>query len=204
MCFIRLSQSRGFMMVLPVYLISAFLLLVAAFVIFRIFVRSDYRRKGRLTPFSSFLETLIFFLWGTFTWIDLPSGWPPSDISPLLSVTGWILIIVGLVTLFITMAGFGLRRSPGQEVNVLKQSGFYRLSRNPQTVACALAVIGYAMLWPSWHTLGWVVLYAAIAHMMVLTEEEHLRNIFGDEYGHYCACVPRYLGVRKRSNKTTA
>lgn len=85
-----------------------------------------------------------------------------SDVSPVLSVTGWILIIVGLASLFITMAGFGLRRSLGQEVNVLKQSGFYRLSRNPQIVASALAVIGYAMLWPSWHTLGWVVLYGAV------------------------------------------
>lgn len=181
-------------MVLPVYLILAFLLLVAAFATFRIFVRRDYRRKGRLTWLSTFLETLIFFLWGTFTWLDLPPGWPPSDVSPVLSVTGWTLIIVGLVTLFITMAGFGLRRSLGQEVNVLKQSGLYRLSRNPQTVACALAVIGYAMLWPSWHTVGWMVLFGAIAHMMVLTEEEHLRNVYGDEYVQYCERVPRYIG----------
>jgi len=184
-------------MVLPVYLILAFLLLVTAFVIFRIFVRRDYRREGRLTPLAAFLEALIFFLWGTFTWLDLPPGWPPSEVNPLFSVTGWTLIIVGLATLFITMAGFGLRRSLGQEMNVLKQSGPYRLSRNPQTMACALAVIGYAMLWPSWHTLGWVVLYGAIAHMMILTEEEHLRNVHGEEYVRYCERVPRYLGWRK-------
>lgn len=48
-------------MQLFLYLISAVLLVVGALVVFRICVRRDYRRKGRLTPFSGFLELLI---WG--------------------------------------------------------------------------------------------------------------------------------------------
>jgi len=28
---------------------------------------------------------------------------------------------------------------------------------------------------------------------VVLTEEEHLRNIYGEEYVQYCKQVPRYL-----------
>ena len=67
------------------------------------------------------------------------------------------------------------------------------MTRNPQIVGSALIVIGYAMYWPSWHSLGWVILYAAICHMMVLTEEEHLRRTFAEEYVRYCECVPRYL-----------
>jgi protein-S-isoprenylcysteine O-methyltransferase Ste14 len=28
---------------------------------------------------------------------------------------------------------------------------------------------------------------------MVLTEEEHLRDVFGDEYARYCERVTRYI-----------
>jgi len=101
--------------------------------------------------------------------------------------------------LIIGMAKLGFRRSNGLEVNVLKQTGLYRLSRNPQILACSLAVVGYALFWPTWHTLGWIVIFMIIVHLMVLTEEENLRKAFGDEYLKYCQRVPRYIGIpRKR------
>lgn len=56
-----------------------------------------------------------------------------------------------------------------------------------------MMVIGVAILWPSWYALGWVILAAGF-HMMVLTEEENLRNVYGEEYTQYCKRVPRYLG----------
>ena len=181
-------------MTLPIYLILASLLLVGAYTTFRIVVRRDYQRKGRLTLLSSTLETAIFFLWGVFTWIDLPPGWPPQETAPLLKYLGWFLIVTGLTTLALIIAWFGLRRAFGREVNELKRTGVYRYSRNPQVLVCGLAVMGYVLLWPSWHTLGWFILYALIAHMMVLTEEEHLGDIFGDEYAQYRRQVPRYFG----------
>jgi len=181
-------------MTLTVYLISAFLLLVAAFVFFRFFGRRDYRRKGRLTLFSLLVETLIFFLWGGFPYIYGPSDWPAVQVGPILEAMGWISLAGGLGIMFTAMAGLGLRRALGQESKVLKQTGFYRVSRNPQIVGCALYGIGFALLWPSWYALGWVILFAAMAHMMVLTEEEHLRHVHGEEYVRYCARVPRYLG----------
>jgi len=63
-------------MKLLVYLILALLLLVAAFATFRIFVRRDYRRLGRLTLFSALLETFIFLCHGLLTLTYLPSDWP--------------------------------------------------------------------------------------------------------------------------------
>jgi len=56
-----------------------------------------------------------------------------------------------------------------------------------------MMVIGVAVLWPSWYALGWVLL-AAVFHIMVLTEEENLRNVYGEEYTQYCKRVPRYIG----------
>jgi len=196
-------------MVLTVYLFSAFLLLVASFVIFRIFVRRDYQRKGRLTLRSTTLESLIWGPYFGFPYIYNPSSWPAfwlpdRDLNPLLRYVGIVLIVVGLALGFIAMASLGFRRSFGQEVNVLKQTGLYGLTRNPQIVLFSPLIFGIALRWPSWYALGWVVLFAAMAHMMVLTEEEHLRDIFGQEYVRYCQRVPRYIGVSRRVSNADA
>jgi protein-S-isoprenylcysteine O-methyltransferase Ste14 len=56
-------------------------------------------------------------------------------------------------------------------------------------------VIGSAIQWPSWYALGWVLLYGAIAHMMVLTEEGHLLDVHGADYESYRKRVPRCFGL---------
>jgi len=180
----------------PIYIVSAVGLMAFALIVFRIFVRRSYRRRGRLTWLTSLLEFLVFFLLGTFTWLDLPRGWPPEDVHPVLRIMGWLCIAIGLAAMIIVIFWFGWLRAMGREVDELIQFGPYRISRNPQIVACFIAVFGYALLWPSGHTLGWVIIFLAIAHMMVLTEEEHLRDTFGEKYARYSARVPRYVGLR--------
>jgi protein-S-isoprenylcysteine O-methyltransferase Ste14 len=176
---------------------------VGAFAVFRIFVRHDYERKGRLTPFSSLLELLICFCYFFFPYIYAPSCWAelwscPTPIGPVPRTMGLTSVVVGAAIAFPAMVWLGLRRSVGQEPRVLKETGFYRVTRNPQVMGGALMVIGVAALWPSWYALGWVVLYAVIFHMMVLTEEEHLRTTHGEEYKRYCERVPRYVGFPRR------
>jgi protein-S-isoprenylcysteine O-methyltransferase Ste14 len=56
---------------------------------------------------------------------------------------------------------------------------------------------GFVVLWPSGYALGWFFLFAILMHMMILTEEEHLQRIHGEEYVQYCKQVPRYLGFRR-------
>jgi protein-S-isoprenylcysteine O-methyltransferase Ste14 len=194
------------MMQLFVYLISAFLLVVAAFVIFRIFVRRDYQQKGRLTWFSSFLELLIWGLYMSFPYIYNPPVWVRfwSDhvpVSTLLRMMGVVCIISGLVLAFITMFWFGLRRAFGLEVNELIQAGPYRVTRNPQIVGGFLLVVGSAVLWPSWYAIGWVILYLAISHLMITTEEEHLHQVYGEAYRQFCQQTPRYLGFPRRRSE---
>ncbi len=188
------------MLSLAVYLALATALVGLSFVVFRKFVRQDYLRVGRLSTRSALLETAVFVLWGVFTWIDLPAEWPSPWIDPLLRSLALVLILIGLLGLFVTMASFGLRRALGQQVDELKQLGLYARSRNPQILLCGLAVVGYSLLWPSWHTAGWVLLYAILAHLMVVTEEEHLRAKFGADYDDYCRRVPRYLSFGRRSD----
>jgi len=179
------------------YLAVALLYVAAALVIFRVFVRRDYLRRGKLSLPSVILEWVIFCSWGVFTWVDLPARFPPADVGVLPRVLGYAALVIGMSGLVAGIAYLGFRRSSGLEVNILQQSGPYRFTRNPQVVACTLAVVGYALLWPSWHTLGWVALYAVAVHTMVLTEEEHLQHIHGEAFARYRARVPRYLGYRR-------
>ena len=181
-----------------IYFLAAFCLISGNFIVFRGLVRREYQRKGRLTPVSGFLETLVFILFMAFPYIYNPPEWPwtwSPDICPPLRITGLAVLIIGAAIAFPAMVWLGMCRSFGQEVNVLRTTSFYRFTRNPQIVGGALLVIGDAMLWPSGYALGWIVLYAIFAHTMVLTEEEHMGKIYGERYMLYCKKIPRYLGI---------
>jgi protein-S-isoprenylcysteine O-methyltransferase Ste14 len=183
--------------VLAIYLTSAFFLFLAAIFVFRVQVRRDYLQRGKLTPISIFMETLIFFLLGGFPYVYGIQGWPEAKVGLILEIIGWTLLVVGLLVIAIGMVQLGSRSIFGQGSQNLKQNGVYSFSRNPQILGCWLYVIGFAVLWPSWYTLGWACLFAMVAHMMVLTEEEYLERIFGEEYLEYCVRVPRYLKLSR-------
>ncbi len=44
-----------------------------------------------------------------------------------------------------------------------------------------------------------VILLVVLIQMMILSEEEHLRDVFGEQYTSYCGRVPRYLGFPKKA-----
>jgi protein-S-isoprenylcysteine O-methyltransferase Ste14 len=180
-------------MELAAYLGSAFLVLIATVVILRLIVRRDYLRRGRLTPFSAASEWLLALIWVAFSYYYLPADWPAIHVELLLQVAGWLFIALGVLTLLISLAWLGLRRAHGLQNDVLMQSGPYRLSRNPQIVGFSLGMIGFVMIWPSWHMLVSLLLLALFVHLMVLTEEEHLLARHGDEYWRYCERAPRYI-----------
>ena len=180
---------------LAVKLIAALLLLLAAFVTFRIFVRRDYRKRGRLSLFSSFLQLLLFFLHGLSAYVYVGSSQVDGD-SPFF-ILAIILMVTGVALLAFVMITLGMGDVVGLKVAGLKTSGPYRHTRNPQIITGSFFYIGYAILWPSWTGLVWVGLFWIMLHIMVLTEEEHLRRAFGEEYKHYYQKTPRYLGFRK-------
>ena len=91
------------------------------------------------------------------------------------------------------MAWFGRGKAFGLKIEGITSQGPYKVSRNPQILGGYLLVIGTAVQRPSLYALGWVLMYALIAHWMIITEEEHLSRQFGEEYQRYCSEVPRYL-----------
>jgi protein-S-isoprenylcysteine O-methyltransferase Ste14 len=176
-----------------IYLGAAAALLVAAWLAFAVLGRRDFQRRRRPSAFTLVFQAAIFFCWGGFPMIYGIVDWPAVGHGPLLAGIGWFILILGLALMAVAMARLGLRRSfglPGEEVEL---NGLYHLCRNPQIVGCGLYGLGFAILWPSWYAAGWLLLYAAIAHLMVRTEEENLSQRYSDAYVEYCRQVPRYI-----------
>lgn len=187
------------------YAVSVLIFVIATYLVFRIVVRRDYLRKGRLTPLSSFLELLIWGLYISFPYLYNPTEWAwfwsaAAPVGEPLRTFAIFFIVIGLVSAFGTMFWFDLRRALGMQVDRLVQNGPYRFTRNPQLVGFLLVVIGSFMLWPSWYALGWAALYGYLAHSMVVTEEEHLLDVYGQEFERYCEQVPRYIGIPRSSH----
>jgi len=109
-----------------------------------------------------------------------------------------LLVCIGIIGSFGTMAWFGIKRAFGMSVDGLKKAGPYKISRNPQILGGYLLVIGTSLQWPSLYMFGWILMYAIIAHWMILSEESHLLQIFGEEYKVFCSEVPRYLLPKKK------
>lgn len=73
-------------------------------------------------------------------------------------------------------------------------SGPYSHVRNPMYFGRFFVGLGFfVMTWNPYLIVGYVVLYAAYAHMRVNREEDRLKEIFAPNYQHYCGEVRRWL-----------
>ena len=182
-----------------IYLLSLFVLFDISILVLRVIVRKDYMRRGTLSIRSAFLQALVFFVYGGFPSIYLPDDWPVSQVNLPLRVIGLASLFIGLVIMFIGIYRLGIIRSLGMQSDELKKSSYYQVTRNPQVLGCVLYIIGFIILWPSWYAVGWGLSLLVILHVMVLTEEEHLRNLHGQDYELYRNNVHRYLGYPNKS-----
>ena len=179
-------------------LFFAILLLLFAFIAFRHIVRRDYLTRGKLSAFASMLQLLVFCGYFFFPYLLNPPEWAyfwrlSRSEARYSQLIGFVIICLGFLVAFGTMAWFGIGKAFGLNVSGLTNQGPYNFSRNPQILGGYLLVFGTAIQWISLYSLGWVALYAIIAHWMVITEEEHLSQVYGEEYEQYCSKVPRYL-----------
>ena len=185
---------------------SAVLFLLFAYIVFRRIVRREYREKGRLGPWASFAQFLVFAGYFAFPYLFNPPHWPwfwqlNDESTQLFQIAGIILIILGMAIAFGTMIWFGIRRAFGLHVEGIIQQGPYKFSRNPQMLGGYLLVLGVFLQWPSAYMVGWVLMFALIGHWMIITEEEQLARAFGQEYESYCQEVPRYLRLGRRQSE---
>lgn len=183
-----------------VYWIGVVITLLAAYLVFRIFVRRDYLQHGKLGPLAVTLEFVIFALHANVIYLHLSVPWPqlpPLPENPFQLYLGAGTSALGLLATLAIMAHLGFSTTVGQQPSEVRQTGPYRWTRNPQILSYGMMLIGLGIMYPSLQTAVWVLLYAAIGHFMIMTEEEHLKNQFGDNYLEYCSQVSRYLGRSK-------
>ena len=190
-----------------VYLLLSLLTTLLGYFVFRVAVRKDYQKKGKLSNFSTFLEFLIFAVHANLSYTFLPAPYP--EIPPLpencaQTTLGIDFLLIGIFFTLWAMSGLGFKKAFGQDPGALNRAGFYQYTRNPQIVAYGVAVLGIAILWASLYSLGWVLIYGIVAHMMVTTEEEHLLSIYKEAYEDYCKDVPRYIPVFWRKNNVSS
>lgn len=183
--------------VLPIYCISFTVFISVGIFILRRIAQRSYQQYHRLTDFSLFLVCTV---WGLF--FAFPSlyaynwAWSlPGEAAGfhLIQLLGGVLVVMGMVGVVASVIWLGISRSMGNEPDLLRTTGPCRWTRNPQAGAAALMILGYIILRPSWYAAGWMVLFVVLIHMMVGTEEEHLRRIFVDEYERYRTETPRYI-----------
>ena len=186
-------------------IIAFALLLLCGYLVFRVLVRRDYQRLGRLTPLVSTLELAVWLLVVVFPYLYNPVAWwlvwfakTPQNLA--VKLTGSLLVLIGMGLAVLAMTRLGMGTTMGQKVEGLHMSGLYRFSRNPQLLGGGLAVVGIALLWPSGYALGWIVLYGVLGHWMVISEEKHLLKIHGEAYAEYYKRVPRYLNLMKKTD----
>lgn len=192
-----------------IYFTLAVLLLLFAYIVFRIIIRRNYITRGRLSRLLSVMQLIVFIGLFCFPYQFNPAEWVcfwmVSTSSSLgLYLIGLIVLCIGFLVTFGTMLLLGIGRAFGVHIDGLQKVGLSRLSRNPQIIGGYLLVIGISIQWPSLYALGWILMYAIITHLMIMTEEEHLNRIFGKEYENYCLEVPRYLLIKKRMKNSAS
>ena len=178
------------------FIISTMLLLLLAYFIFRVIVRRDYQKKKKLGWFATSCEFLIFALHANFCYAFLPVNWweiPDLPENQLHSIIGISLLVIGFILTLLSMGYLGFKKACGQQVDGLRNSGIYGKTRNPQIIFYTILLAGIVVLWFSWYSIIWLLIYLIIAHLMVTTEEEHLRNVYGKSYEEYSSRVPRYF-----------
>ena len=76
-------------------------------------------------------------------------------------------------------------------------AGLYKYTRNPQYVGVILVALSLAVLSGRTLLFGYAIFLAVGYHLFVrFYEEPTLRRMFGEDYVHYCAVVPRWLPRR--------
>ena len=173
-------------------------------------IQKDYADFGMLRNSTAVLQLLIFathalFLLLSFKTPHWPFSWPALTPYPWAWIIGLLLLAGGGTILFRAFRIFdSTDRVLGRQVTVLKKEGIYQWSRNPQVVGYGMILLALPFLWYTDYTLIAVILYAPIAHRLVLVEEEHLSRIFKEKYEAYCEETARYLGRKPLASKVRA
>jgi protein-S-isoprenylcysteine O-methyltransferase Ste14 len=111
-----------------------------------------------------------------------------------LHYAGYGLMVLGAILCAWPIVAFrSSLKVVGMDTNRLVTTGPYRFSRNPQYIFYSLVLIGYAMTGRSWLAFASFGMYWMIVHPIILIEEKHLEQVYGEAYRQYKKTTRRYL-----------
>ena len=168
----------------------ALALTVPTSIVALLYARWEYRKRGKLSLLGLFLLCAMLFMPNLVLEYATAYEMP----STLLDYIGVLVALFGLVVCLIGIINFrSVSKVLCTDAGELTLSGPYRFSRNPQYVGWFLFLLGFAMNdWSLW-CLSALVVVAISLHLLVLVEEEHLQDVFGEPYIDFCRKVPRYI-----------
>jgi protein-S-isoprenylcysteine O-methyltransferase Ste14 len=156
-----------------------------------LFVVIKAKRMGGQGPSKS-LQTVF--------WVSLIIGWVLMWFVPYsINTAFWIGLGIIILGLIIFSLGYIAMREHPERKEAVVDWGIYRVSRHSHVLAGLICLLGVVVMgWNSSsviYIILWVyfVLYAALSHFGVLSEEKLNINKFGQEYVDYMKRVPRYF-----------
>ena len=119
--------------------------------------------------------------------------------AAVLRATGTVMVLGATALMLAAQLDLGASWRVGIDEGArpgLVTGGLYRYSRNPIYVAMLTALLGFALLLPSWISLGLLIGAGLGIRRHVRDEEAYLARTYGEEYRRYAARVGRFvLGV---------
>ena len=153
-------------------------------------MREDHSLKGIPPPVYLALAVAL----GVVLDILVPLPFLPSTFA------FWLGVALGVVGVLLNWwAAFTMLRAHTSLTGltgstVVIQSGPFALSRNPIYLSMLLLAAAVALAVNSgWGLMLLVPLFLALYFFVVVSEEQYLESLFGDEYRNYCSRVPRWV-----------
>jgi protein-S-isoprenylcysteine O-methyltransferase Ste14 len=160
--------------------------------------------------FWAVLNTVLFTIFVPGTVAILVPRWlmggyvrPPNSLATWL---GAVMFMSGAATYFRCAWEFAARGlgtpAPIAPTQFLVTTALHRYVRNPMYMGVALAILGQAVIFRSWHLALYAGVMLMIAHVfVVLYEEPTLQKQFGETYEEYRRSVPRWVPRTPRDLK---
>lgn len=137
----------------------------------------------------------IVIPWGAMVLRSWGPGLALGERPVLLKWAALVLWVLGFALLFAGRFSLGntFRTGIAREETRLEHDGIFRHSRNPMYLGIYATLLSACLYTLNPIVMAVGIFIVAIHHKIVLSEERHLRVVFGAAYEEYCRRVRRYL-----------
>jgi protein-S-isoprenylcysteine O-methyltransferase Ste14 len=175
----RLGLMNAWWLILPLVLTTVYICAMKKELARRMSDMTGYDAGERIFTVSASFAPYPFMIATVWT--------PFTTLKPVL-YPGLALYLMGAVLFFTTLRVF-----VATPLDRLFSAGPYRISRNPFYVAVTLMFLGICVATMNLILLAWLLMMCMPQHFMILAEERHCREKFGEDFVRYMGKVPRYL-----------